>query len=885
MKTSSPRDIDVIEMHKENIQPLSGGRSVSKLSSTMKKSNTNSYFQTKVELQEERNKFELELKSINEMDDPLQIYLNYIDWTHRNFPQGANTDSDLVNLLERCTSDFRDLPQYKNDFRYLKIWLEYTNYCDTPRDIYIYLAKKEIGNQLALFYEEFAQHLEIDGKYVDAAQIYELGLQYKAFPLARLQRSYENFKRRLQLQENRVSSSSEEIRNILALKRGSQIELTEVELPRKKSKLDVYQDNIDNNRSVLSSIFENNYDQKLKLDPRKQKIKENITTPTQWNGQVLKQKGPIRHASNDKVQIFCDEASSIINRPSINQDYKRSSHVDNKNMVYTLVEAVGKKPEKIMVNLDLIYSTDSEEFSMMELLAQQKHRVKNTRSEEKSSKIKNFGDKENQEELINNEETKSFSIQMNDDTTSTKPFKDPTVTSFSKMAKNEVFGIFNQVSQTYDNSQESDDDKLDDPTVTNLEGFVTETIHPIKQTPIAKRNHSHQEYKPTQLEYSKQQSSSRQSNDYLSSPFVANPRSFVNNDEVILHYPLNNEMQEYIINNLSIPITTYPGYYNKSSSSNNKFNELKQIAQNSSNFIKGTRSTLIDYLGEEVYLLIKVLNQEQNLYLVETGSGVLKFLKVMSPTSRWEFFVIHRIQRKLLAKPEFSRYFIKSDSLYYFKDESFLVLDHHQNQKSFKSVADYYRNSDLKINEWLCSLLTLELLKAVKTLHEIDIIHGDIRLENVLINFENVDDRFWSSDYSRYGQNGWNKKSILLINFGKAIDLKEMKRISNYNRRNSGGFFDNLNDEMLMRKDYEGVARIMFELLFDKNFIKNDLSQIQNELQKLKLKNVWSKLFQVFHDYNYNLDLNILSDLEICLERSSRSERLKETIKELELKI
>ena len=96
-------------------------------------------------------------------------------------------------LLERCTSCFRDVAHYKNDPRYLKVWF---NMPTLPilRKIFLFTwPKKEIGTELALYYEEFAKYLELNEKFQDATQIYEMGVEYKARPLVRLERSFMQF--------------------------------------------------------------------------------------------------------------------------------------------------------------------------------------------------------------------------------------------------------------------------------------------------------------------------------------------------------------------------------------------------------------------------------------------------------------------------------------------------------------------------------------------------------------------------------------------------------------------------------------------------------------------------------------------------------------------
>lgn len=41
------------------------------------------------------------------------------------------------------------------------------------------LGQKEIGTELALYYEEFAKYLELNEKFQDATQIYEMGLNIR----------------------------------------------------------------------------------------------------------------------------------------------------------------------------------------------------------------------------------------------------------------------------------------------------------------------------------------------------------------------------------------------------------------------------------------------------------------------------------------------------------------------------------------------------------------------------------------------------------------------------------------------------------------------------------------------------------------------------------
>lgn len=95
-----------------------------------------------------------------ESDDPLEAWWRYFKWNVDNFPSGQTSESGLVPLLERATRTFRDSEQYRNDSRYLRLFVIYSRHVEVPRDVYNFLLANEIGTKLASLYEEFAVVLE-----------------------------------------------------------------------------------------------------------------------------------------------------------------------------------------------------------------------------------------------------------------------------------------------------------------------------------------------------------------------------------------------------------------------------------------------------------------------------------------------------------------------------------------------------------------------------------------------------------------------------------------------------------------------------------------------------------------------------------------------------
>lgn len=155
-------DFNIIEGHKENIQALPSGRSARALAALYSPPLTNTQqSDTQDQHAGERTEFEQELELIDEADDPLDIYDRYVKWTLDTYPSAQSTpSSQLLPLLERATKAFLSSANYRNDPRYLKLWLHYIRFfSDAPRETFLFLSRNSVGESLALYYEEYAAWL------------------------------------------------------------------------------------------------------------------------------------------------------------------------------------------------------------------------------------------------------------------------------------------------------------------------------------------------------------------------------------------------------------------------------------------------------------------------------------------------------------------------------------------------------------------------------------------------------------------------------------------------------------------------------------------------------------------------------------------------------
>lgn len=171
-------DCDVLEAAKENIQPLAKGRRATALSAILatphaqrenRLTATRRRLRMNVDMALENAELsddEDEEESLDE--DPLEAYCTYVYWVVENYPQGHSAESGLLELLEEATRVLKDLQngRWRNDIRYLKLWVLYASYVEKPTIVYKFCLVNEIGTEHALLYEEAALALERAGRCV-----------------------------------------------------------------------------------------------------------------------------------------------------------------------------------------------------------------------------------------------------------------------------------------------------------------------------------------------------------------------------------------------------------------------------------------------------------------------------------------------------------------------------------------------------------------------------------------------------------------------------------------------------------------------------------------------------------------------------------------------
>lgn len=103
---------------------------------------------------------------LDSLDDPVTLFDREIRRMLKS-PSASHSDLDrqLQSVLRRCIDYIQQQQRYRNDPRYLRIWLMYASYYRDPLHVLDYLERAEIGRYLSAFYENYASLLERSGRY------------------------------------------------------------------------------------------------------------------------------------------------------------------------------------------------------------------------------------------------------------------------------------------------------------------------------------------------------------------------------------------------------------------------------------------------------------------------------------------------------------------------------------------------------------------------------------------------------------------------------------------------------------------------------------------------------------------------------------------------
>ncbi|KAI9286725.1 Mad3/BUB1 homology region 1-domain-containing protein [Umbelopsis sp. AD052] len=297
-------EFSAFESHKENITQKRHGRKATDLAHLFA---MNDHDRIK-HLDEQRKVFHTAVEHLDELDDPLEPYLVYIDFVEACHTQGPN--SELVEVLQEATRRFEHDDMYQHDIRYLICWTKFARLAEDWQTIFKYLADHRIGLTHARYYEEYAQVQEEHKRYDDALATYRQGIAKNARPVARLKRHFEDARVRIQ-QKREGDSGQPPSRSVLGEKAGSALgnagirppslhDVLDMSAPRAKFSVFVQSDESSGSSSISSPAAS----QKLASDVYRRK--ENVLEKSVFKGSIIPQK-PTPKPSPAKFAVFRDD--------------------------------------------------------------------------------------------------------------------------------------------------------------------------------------------------------------------------------------------------------------------------------------------------------------------------------------------------------------------------------------------------------------------------------------------------------------------------------------------------------------------------------------------------------------------------------------------------
>ena len=184
--------IDQIEQSKENLQPLKQGRKTAILSERLQDTATSE----REHWIQGRRAFEEKIMQYKGTD-PLENWVEYIKWIQQSKLSGIGSD-EVLGVFQRCTKEFLNVAQYKNDPRYCRIWIQYADLCQDPSDVFAFMKANGIAVGLALFWTSWSFVLDLRSKnYSRAWDVLEEGIRVKAGPIEKLRAALKTFQAKI----------------------------------------------------------------------------------------------------------------------------------------------------------------------------------------------------------------------------------------------------------------------------------------------------------------------------------------------------------------------------------------------------------------------------------------------------------------------------------------------------------------------------------------------------------------------------------------------------------------------------------------------------------------------------------------------------------------
>lgn len=255
-----------------------------------------------------------------------------------------------------------------------------------------------------------------------------------------------------------------------------------------------------------------------------------------------------------------------------------------------------------------------------------------------------------------------------------------------------------------------------------------------------------------------------------------------------------------------------------------------------------------------------------DVYLVQhTKTFAYYGLKVQQPPHPWEYYILSQIH----SRKSTNLNVLDIYDFYQYCDASFLLMYFIQNG-TLLDALNSFRPLKSYMPEPIVLIIILHLLEELNKLHRIQIVHNDLKLENIMLVSA-------SSSSNRKTTAGFPK--IMMIDFGYSIDVSALPPHTlckaNWPPACPKSDFPMLNQQYPpFHADYWQLASMAHLLLYGTPMLtlknKNGFYSIQQAIRRYWHRKVWTDFYQMLLNPSSFNEKEILSELCFQFQQASQ---------------